>query len=65
MESAPKLDVKRIQALTDAIFAVVMTLLILEIKIPNSLSEADLRKYFVDTAICDFLVYFLELQKAL
>jgi len=59
MESAPKLDVKRIQALTDAIFAVVMTLLILEIKIPNSLSQADLRKYFVDTAICDFLVYFL------
>jgi uncharacterized membrane protein len=59
MESAPKLDIKRIQALTDAIFAVAMTILILEIKIPNDLNQASLRSYFSSTTLPDFLVYFI------
>jgi uncharacterized membrane protein len=43
--------------LTDAIFAVAMTILILEIKIPEGLSAVGLPHYFLDTLIPNLLFY--------
>jgi uncharacterized membrane protein len=40
------LDLKRIQALTDATFAVAMTILILEVRIPAGLDTLALHEYF-------------------
>lgn len=54
-----ELDIKRIQALTDAVFAVAMTLLILEIKIPANLSPIELNKYFFCHTIPELFIYFI------
>jgi len=55
----PKLDTKRVQSLTDATFAVVMTLLIFEVKIPTGLTEKQLMNYFYDKEITAFIVFFI------
>ncbi len=54
-----QLDITRIQALTDSIFAVAMTILILEIKIPVGLSSIDLTKYFFRNTFSELFIYFL------
>jgi uncharacterized membrane protein len=55
----PKLDTKRVQSLTDATFAVVMTILIFEINIPSGLTEDQLIDYFHDKEIPAFIVFFI------
>jgi uncharacterized membrane protein len=55
----PKLDTKRVQSLTDATFAVVMTILIFEINIPSGLTEDQLIDYFYDKEIPAFIVFFI------
>lgn len=52
-----KLDIHRIQSLTDATFAVAMTILILEIKIPPGLTKNELLQYFMDYSLFDLLIY--------
>ncbi len=52
-----ELDIKRIQSLTDAIFAVAMTILILEVRIPAGLSGADLLHYFSSHSLLDLFIY--------
>jgi uncharacterized membrane protein len=55
----PKLDTKRVQSLTDATFAVVMTILIFDINIPGGLTEDQLIDYFYDKEIPAFIVFFI------
>lgn len=52
-----ELDIKRIQALTDATFAVAMTILILEVKIPHGLSSVELSKYFREHTFIELFIY--------
>lgn len=52
------LDVKRIQMLTDAIFAVAMTILILELKIPDGLSTKGVFSEFFTHTISQLGFYF-------
>jgi uncharacterized membrane protein len=59
MTSETELDIKRIQALTDAAFAVAMTILILEIKIPAGLSSTELNKYFLEHTFSELFIYFI------
>lgn len=51
------LDLKRIQALTDAIFAVAMTLLVLDMKIPEDMSPEKLYTYFNENIFPRLLIY--------
>ncbi len=53
------LDTKRIQSLTDATFAVAMTILILDVKIPRSLSNTSLTNYFLHKSLPELLIYVL------
>ena len=55
----PKLDNKRVQSLTDGTFAIVMTVLILEINIPSGLTEDQLINYFYDKEISALIVFFI------
>jgi uncharacterized membrane protein len=55
----PKLDNKRVQSLTDGTFAIVMTVLILEINIPSGLTEDQLINYFYDKEIPALIVFFI------
>jgi uncharacterized membrane protein len=59
INSYTELDVNRIPALTDAIFAVAMTLLILEIKIPAELSPRGLTRYFTHKTLSELFIYFV------
>lgn len=52
-----ELDLKRIQSLTDASFAVAMTILILEVKIPPGLHRPELNHHFFFTAIPELFIY--------
>ena len=54
-----ELDTKRIQGLTDAAFAVAMTILILDVKIPDGLSSSELSTHFLLYAVPDLLIYFI------
>ncbi|WP_425568038.1 TMEM175 family protein [Rurimicrobium arvi] len=58
IERAKLLDIKRIQMLTDAIFAVAMTILILELKIPSGLSTANVSSEFFTHTIWQLGFYF-------
>lgn len=57
MSEENKLDIHRIQSLTDSTFAVAMTLLILEIKIPSGLDKLSLLNYFTSHTLSDLLIY--------
>lgn len=59
MDILTVLDTKRIQALTDGTFAVAMTILILEIKIPGGLTKAELPGYFLYHTCPEILIYML------
>lgn len=59
MTSETELDIKRIQALTDAAFAVAMTILILQIRIPIGLSSIELKKYFLEHTFSELFIYFI------
>lgn len=59
MENRNELDSRRIQALTDATFAVALTIMILEIKIATGINHADLIKYIFNEIIPSLSVYFL------
>ena len=59
MAFATQLDIKRIQTLTDSIFAVAMTILILEIRIPFKLNSEHLVKYFLHNTLSELFFYFL------
>jgi uncharacterized membrane protein len=48
MNTENELNIKRIQSLTDATFAVAMTILILEVKVPPGLSQDVLVNHFKD-----------------
>jgi uncharacterized membrane protein len=53
------LKINRIEALTDGVFAIVMTLLILELKIPKGLSADKLSEHFSKDIWINLFVYFL------
>jgi uncharacterized membrane protein len=55
----PDLDIKRIQSLTDGVFAIAMTIIILEIEIPEGLNPVDLYRHFVGQTLQEFFIYFL------
>jgi uncharacterized membrane protein len=59
MSSETELDIKRIQALTDGAFAIAMTIIILEIKIPIGLNSIELNRYFFEHTFQELLIYFL------
>jgi hypothetical protein len=58
-QSYIELDTSRIQTLTDAIFAVAMTIIILEIKLPPDLSSHKLVRYFFHNTLPELLIYFI------
>ena len=58
MQTSSKLDTKRIQMLTDAIFAVAMTILILEIRVPEGLPKEHLTLAFFNHTLWQLLFYF-------
>ncbi|UOK42531.1 MULTISPECIES: TMEM175 family protein [Flavobacterium] len=53
------LDTKRIQALTDGVFAIAMTIIILEVKIPTELNSIALNNYFFEHTFQELLIYFI------
>lgn len=57
MNTKDKLDLKRIQNLTDATFAVAMTLLILDIKTPLRLSSGEFSQFFFHDLAADIFIY--------
>lgn len=59
METAVELDIKRIQGLTDATFAVAMTVLILEIEIPGGLNSTHLFEIIFKEIVPSLFIYFL------
>lgn len=54
-----ELDIKRIQALTDGTFAIAMTIIVLEVRIPDGLSSVELGRYFVEHTFQELFIYFL------
>lgn len=54
-----QLDIKRIQALIDATFAVAMTILILETNIPSGLDANQMKDHFLYSTISELFIYFL------
>jgi uncharacterized membrane protein len=52
-----KLDLKRIQNLTDATFAVAMTLLILNFETPPGLSSGEFMHFFYHDLAADIVIY--------
>ena len=52
-----RLDTKRIQSLTDATFAVAMTILILEVKVPTGLDPKELNTYFISDVFPELFIY--------
>lgn len=59
MEKITELDINRIQALTDAIFAVVSTLLILNLQVPSNLSHTGLVYFLFNEVAYKLLIFFL------
>lgn len=59
MNISTTLDTKRIQALTDAVFAVAMTILILEVRIPPKFRHIELTQYFIYQTFPEILIYIL------
>jgi len=59
MKFSTQLDITRIQTLTDSIFAVAMTILILEIRIPLLLDSGHLTKYFFRNTLSELFIYFI------
>ncbi len=59
MEAEERLDLKKIQNLTDATFAVAMTLLILEIRMPHGLSSEQFGIYFFNHLSSDIFIYII------
>jgi len=59
MKLSTQLDINRIQALTDSIFAVAMTILILEIRIPLQLNSIHLTLYFFRNTLSELFIYFI------
>jgi uncharacterized membrane protein len=57
MYSHYQLDTKRIQSLTDATFAVAMTILILEVKVPRELDPEELTAYFIKNVFPELFIY--------
>jgi uncharacterized membrane protein len=57
MTSNSPLDIKRIQSLTDSIFAVAMTILVLDIKLPLGLKKDELNNYFFKETLTELLIY--------
>jgi uncharacterized membrane protein len=55
----PELDIRRIQSLTDAVFAIAMTIIILEIKIPPGMGYDDLKHYFIEHTLRQLFIYLL------
>lgn len=51
------LNIQRIQSLTDAVFAVAMTLLILEVRLPAGFDTVSLKAYFLTTTAIELFVY--------
>jgi len=45
--------------LTDGVFAIAMTIIILEIEIPEGLNPVDLYRHFVGQTLQEFFIYFL------
>ena len=59
MEKSIELDIKRIQALSDATFAVAMTIIILGINIKTGLNHSDLVKFLFNEIFPSLFIYFL------
>ncbi|MCD6064825.1 MAG: rane protein [Flavipsychrobacter sp.] len=59
MNYSTELDIKRIQSLTDSIFAVAMAILILSVKIPVAFTGAGLRNYFLHHTLSELFIYFV------
>lgn len=59
MKNTFDLDVKRIQGLSDAIFAVAMTILILDVNIPTDLQHRNLIGFLIHEIIPALSVYFV------
>lgn len=57
MNGQYRLDTKRIQSLTDATFAVAMTILILEVKVPPGLDPKELNHYFISDIFPELFIY--------
>src|SRR5579885_3445584 len=57
MDKIADLDIKRIQSLTDGIFAVVSTILILELKIPQGLDHDTLVRFIFSDIIFKLLIF--------
>ena len=54
-----ELNVNRIQALTDAVFAIVITILSLTLVIPPGENENDLKRFLLDQIIPKLFIFFL------
>lgn len=59
MSTETELSIKRIQSLTDATFAVAMTILILEVKVPPGLSEEVLTGHFLNHTLRSLFIYMI------
>lgn len=59
MNLETELDTKRIQSLTDATFAVAMTILILDVKIPPGLNRLELKEHFFKHSLQELFIYFI------
>ncbi len=54
-----ELNVNRIQALTDAVFAIVITILSLTLEVPPGENEANLKSFMLDQIIPKLFIFFL------
>jgi uncharacterized membrane protein len=54
-----ELNVNRIQALTDAVFAIVITILSLSLVVPPGEDEANLKRFMLDQIIPKLFIFFL------
>ena len=59
MNFSTELDIKRIQSLTDSIFAVAMAILILGITIPATLSPDATKDYLLHHTLKELFIYFV------
>jgi uncharacterized membrane protein len=53
------LDVKRIQSLTDAVFAIVITLLSLALVVPPGENDEGLKRFLLDQILPKLFIFFL------
>jgi uncharacterized membrane protein len=59
MTKLSELDTGRIQALNDGIFAVVITILVLQLKVPEELSHSELVGFLLSNLMYQLLIFFL------